>query len=366
MNTVGIVSHKDFEVLNEPPYPKPYFESFESPLRIKCIMDYFEKMKLFNDDRIKKIPINVYDEKNIELVHSKYHIESVKFFSNLGSGSIGESIFITSDTYALSKKAIDATITALSCVLDGTVNQSFAFIRPPGHHALRDVGSGLCIFNNIAVAIQYLKKIKKTANKIGIIDIDNHYGDGLAKFFYEDPDVLYFSIHEYDFDQGELGFIYELGESESAGKNINFPIPPKTTDKYFSELFDIVNPVFTEFKPDIIVVACGFDFHYTDPIGNCLLTAKAYIEFAKKALDLANKICDGKISFVLEGGYSLTALPICSYSMIKTLIGDQIELPFEEKIQLPEDPDVPETISRIKTELLDLLKNFWDCLKPTE
>jgi acetoin utilization deacetylase AcuC-like enzyme len=357
--TVGIITDKDFEVLNDPPYPRPYFESFESPLRIKSIMDYFNKTDLFEDSRVKQLPLTDIDDSVIELVHSKYHIQSIKYLSDIGSGDAGESVFITKDTYNLAKKAVGATISALSSVINNEVNQSFAFIRPPGHHALRDVASGLCIFNNIAIAIQYLRKVKQAINKVAIVDIDNHYGDGIAKFFYEDPDILYFSIHEYDFDQGELGFIFEIGEGDGLGKNINFPIPPKTTDKYFLELFDIVDPIFSEFKPELIVIACGFDGHFTDPIGNCMLTANAYIQFTHKILDLAKRLCNGKLSFVLEGGYSQSALPICSYSIIQTLLGDQVELPFEEKISLPEDPELKNTISRVKAELINILKNFW-------
>jgi len=361
MNKLGIISDKDFEILNYPPYPRPYFESFETPLRIKCIMDYFEKNNLFEDNRIKKIPIQTFDEIEtiIELVHTKYHIDSIKSFSHMGSGNIGESVFITRDTFLLAKKAVEGTITAFNSVLTGDVQQSFAFIRPPGHHALREVASGLCIFNNIAVGIQYLRKIKKTAKKIAIIDIDNHYGDGIAKFFYEDPDVLYFSVHEYDFEQGELGFIHELGSKEGIGHNINFPIPYKTTDKQYLEFFDVLELIFSEFQPDIIIVACGFDCHYTDPIGNCLLTANSYIQFTQKLLRLAKEICDGKISFILEGGYNLNALPICSYSIIKTLLGDPVALPTVEKIIFPEDSEITETITRIKTELKGLLKDFW-------
>lgn len=361
MNNVGIISDKDFEMLNYPPYPRPYFESFETPLRIKYIMDYFEKNNLFEDNRIKKIPIQTFDEIEtiIELVHTKYHIDSMKFFFHMGFGSIGESVFITKDTFQLAKKAVEGTITAFNSVLTGDVKQSFAFIRPPGHHALRDVASGLSIFNNISVGIEYLRKIRKNAKKIAIVDIDNHYGDGIAKFFYEDPDVLYFSVHEYDFEQGELGFIHELGSKEGIGYNINFPIPPKTTDQYYLEFFDVLELIFSEFRPEMIIVACGFDCHYTDPIGNCLLTANSYIQFTQKLLGLAKKICDGKISFILEGGYNLNALPICSYSIIKTLLADPVALPFVEKIIFPEDLDIKETITRIKTELIGLLKDFW-------
>jgi acetoin utilization deacetylase AcuC-like enzyme len=359
MNTVGIISDKDFEILNEPPYPHPYFESFENPLRIKCIMDYFKKEKLFEENRVKKIPINKFDDSIIELVHSKYHIDSIKFFSKMGSGNIGETVYITKDTFNLSKKAIEGTITALSSVISGDINQSFAFIRPPGHHALRDIASGLCIFNNIAIGIQYLRNIRKIANKIAIIDIDNHYGDGLAKIFYEDQDVLYFSVHEYDFEQGELGSIYELGNNKGLGYNINFPIPCNTTDDYYLEFFDIMEPIFTKFNPELIIVACGFDCHYTDPIGNCLLTANSYIKFTQKLLKLANKICNGKISFILEGGYSLSALPICSFSIIKELLGEQVDLPIQEKIKFPENLEISKTIRQTKTELMDLLRNFW-------
>ena len=236
---------------------------------------------------------------------------------------MGDEIFITEDTFELAKKAVGGTIQAIKSVLNSDVNQSFALVRPPGHHALQEKASGLCIFNNIANSIIYLKKKLHYNKKIAIIDIDAHFGDGLVQYFYDDPSVLYFSVHEFDFVEGDIGFIDELGEGEGLGKSINFPIPMNTSDEDFLEFLDILEPVLNEFTPDIMIIAAGFDLYFADPIGNGLLTSISYYNFTEKLLKIAEKICEGKLVFILEGGYSLIGLPHCVYAVLKALIGEE-------------------------------------------
>ena len=243
INKIGLIIDEDFAIKNIPPYPHPTFLSYETPLRIKSILNLLEIKEIFANERITKInPISI-EESVLNLAHTIYHIESIRNFSNRGYGLLGDEIFITEDTYELAKKAVGGTIQAIKSVLEHSVNQSFAFIRPPGHHALREKASGLCIFNNIANAIIFLKEKLDYNKKIAIIDIDAHFGDGLVQYFYDDPNVLYFSVHEFDFVEGDIGFIDELGEGEGLGKSINFPIPMNTSDEDFLEFMDILQPI---------------------------------------------------------------------------------------------------------------------------
>lgn len=358
---IGIIVDEDFASKNVPPYPHPIFASYESSLRIHSVLRFLEKIKLFDDKRIIKIYPKSIDESIIALAHTKYYIDSIKRLSSLGSGLLNEEVFITEDTFQLAKKAIGGTIIAIEEVINQRINQSIALIRPPGHHALRETGSGLCVFNNIATSILYLREVLKYDKKIAIIDIDNHFGDGLAQYFYDDPTVLYFSIHEYDFMEGEIGFIDELGTGEGLGKNINFPIPSNSTNDDFLESIEILELVLREFKPDLIIIAAGFDMYFADPIGNCLLTTFSYFKFTAAILKIAEDICESKLAFILEGGYSLLGLPVCVHSVIKALLKEKYEQPSFEYLDFSDNSKKSE-ISKIKTMLKNLLANYWDSI----
>jgi len=355
---IGIVIDIDFATKHQPPFPRPMFVSYETPNRIKFLIDYFENIQLFEDRRIIELSPKIIEKKIIELAHSKYYIESIKRLSNYGSSLLDEEVFITDDTYDLAKKAIGGAISGIENVINKEVNQSFALIRPPGHHALRDMGSGLSIFNNIATSILYLRKELNYNKKIAIIDIDAHFGDGLVQYFYSDPSVLYFSVHEYDFVEGELGFPDELGEGDGLGKNINFPIPYGINDEEFLVIFDVLDPLIKEFEPDLILIAAGFDMYFADPVGNCNLTTFAYYSFAERILKLAEEVCEGKLAFILEGGYSLIGFPYCIHAVIKALLNEKYVRPSFENIYPFKESNMEEII-KIKNSLITLLKDYW-------
>ncbi len=355
---IGIVTDEAFALDNIPPFPHPSFYSHEHPFRIKVILDYFKKINLFEDERIEKITPITINNSQVALAHSQYHIDTVKRISNYGHGILDDEVFVTEDTYDLAKKAIGGAIVAIESVLKGDLSQSLALIRPPGHHAIREKASGLCIFNNIATSIYYLRKNLDYDKKIAIIDIDDHFGDGLAQFFYEDPDVLYFSIHEFDFEDVDIGFINEIGAGEGLGKNINFPVPLGITDDDFLEFTDLLEPILKEFQPDIVIVAAGFDMYWDDSVGNCLLTSISYYNFTKWILQLTEEICEGKLAFILEGGYSLVGLPVCVHSVIKALLMEKYKRPNFEYMDFS-DLSRKDDVLKIKEALKTILKEYW-------
>ncbi|MFX0037347.1 MAG: histone deacetylase [Candidatus Hermodarchaeota archaeon] len=358
-NKIGIITDRDFAVKHIPPYPHPLFCSYETPLRIQSVLTYLEKKGIFEIDRIKKIEPKLIEESVIHLAHTKYYVDSIKHLSSLGNGLLSDEIFLTKDTFELAKKAIGGTIQAIEYVLNKNLNQTIALVRPPGHHALREKGSGLCIFNNIANSILFLREKLHYNKKIAIIDIDNHFGDGLVQYFYEDPSILYFSVHEFDFIEGDIGFINELGEGEGVGTSINFPLPMYSTDEDFLEILDILDPILKQFMPDLIIIAAGFDMHFTDPIGNCLLTTKSYFKFTKQILEIAEEVCEGKLSFILEGGYSLIGLPFCIHSVITALLKEEFKHPSFEYLDFSENSKKIE-INKIKSSLKKLLATYWN------
>ncbi|MBN1799876.1 MAG: histone deacetylase [Candidatus Lokiarchaeota archaeon] len=357
-NKIALITDREFERKHIPPYPRPSFFSNEHPIRIKVVLDYLEQKGFFQDERIRIEKPTTVSEKILRLSHSKYNIETIKRLSNFGQGIIGEEVFITKTTFDLAKKAIGGVIKAIDLVLNEKATQSFALVRPPGHHATKEKSSGLCIFNNIATAILYFRKEFGYEKKIAIIDIDDHFGDGIAQYFYEDPSVLYCSIHEFDFEEGDIGFISEFGDGEGLGTNINFPVPMGITDGDFVEFTSLIEPILKQFRPDLVIVAAGFDMYWSDPVGNCLLTSKTYYDFTTWILKLARDACDGKIVFVLEGGYSLTGLPICVFSVLRALLGEKYEHPESEFVDFSM-LSKREEVDKIKNVLQRELSRFW-------
>lgn len=354
---LGIVTDNAFGTMHDPPYPRPSFISFENPSRISHINAYLENQKIFENERVVKLnPLDI-DESVLYLAHSLYHVNSIKRISSLGGGLLEDEVFITENTYALAKKAVGGAIRAISSVINGDVNQSLALLRPPGHHALREAASGLCIFNNIANAIYYAREYMNFQEKIAIIDIDDHFGDGLARYFYEDPEVLYFSIHEYDYEMGDLGLIDELGSNKGIGKNINFPVPPGIVNQDFLKLFDIITPILQEYQPGMIIIATGFDMYFADPIGNCQLTSTAYYQFTKNMIKLSEDTCEGKLAFILEGGYSVIGLKYCVQAIIKAVLSEVYEPPEFENISIPNV--VSKEVDTIRNSLVKLLAPYW-------
>ncbi|MHA1705743.1 MAG: histone deacetylase family protein [Promethearchaeota archaeon] len=356
---IGIITDEIFYRGHVPPYPKPSFLSHENPLRIRRIMDYFDSINLFQVKNIKKIiPIQI-NKNDLKLAHSDYHIEIIEWMSKKGGSILNEEVFIDIDTFQIAKRAVAGAISTLSSVINDEVNVSFGLIRPPGHHASREQAFGFCIFNNIANAILYLRKKLNYDKKIAIIDIDDHYGDGLAKFFYEDPNVLYCSIHEYNFSEPEPGFLDEIGAKEGKGFNINFPVPEGIDDKIFLYVIDFFEKIINEFNPGLIIVAIGFDGYFDDPVGNMFLTSQGYYSFTKKILRLSNRIKDCKLAFILEGGYSLIGLPYCVHAVLKALFNQYYDkLEFERFLSI--DESLFQTIKKIENRLKNLLAFKWN------
>lgn len=197
------------------------------------------------------------------------------------------------------------------------INNGFALVRPPGHHAMRVVhgNRGFCNINNEAILVEYLRK-KYGIRKIAIVDTDVHHGDGTQDIFYHDPDVLFISLHQ---DGRTLypgsGFVHESGGPGAHLKNINIPLPPKTGDEGFLKVFrKIIKPILHDFQPELIINSAGQDNHFTDPLASMKVSAQAYARLTEELKpDLA----------VLEGGYAIeTALPYVNLGILLSLANE--------------------------------------------
>jgi len=236
--------------------------------------------------------------------HTTKHIEEVRRHCEM-------KIPLDADT-PVCADSFDAALFAAGgaiCAVDYAINEksfAFALIRPPGHHALSSRSMGFCLFNNIAIAAKHAKTIYGL-RRILIIDWDVHHGNGTQASFYDDSDVLYFSIHNYPYYPG-TGGIDEVGSKAAKGYTINVPLPAGCGDDEYTVAFtQVLAPIALQFKPQLILISAGFDAHANDPLGGMNVSTAGFGILAGIVLDLA-KTCGAQVAAILEGGYNSTAL----------------------------------------------------------
>jgi len=255
-------------------------------------------------------------------VHAEEHVDSIKDLSFLGRVMITPDTAVNEGTYEIAKLAASGVMLAGDCVASGKYKNSYALVRPPGHHATRDNAMGFCYFNNVAVMVRYLQH-KHNLNKILILDWDAHAANGTMDIFYEDRSVLNISIHQdpHTFYPG-TGFIEQAGEGEGEGYTVNIPVSECTNDAdYVYILEKFVIPLAESFKPELIVISSGLDSHRDDYMSELCLTEAGYGAMTTMMIAAAEKLCKGKLVMELEGGYNLKSLSQSNLEIVYSLLG---------------------------------------------
>jgi acetoin utilization deacetylase AcuC-like enzyme len=280
----------------------------ERPDRLKAIHEHLEKSDLINKvQRFEPAPAEV---ETLAFVHPRDYIETVERQSAAaGSGyvALDSDTLVSQHSFVAARLAAGAAVEAADKVSRGELRNAFCAVRPPGHHAKRASAMGFCLFNNVAVATEWLIRNQR-AEKILIIDWDVHHGNGTQDIFYERGEVFYVSLHQWPLYPG-TGREDEKGEGRGKGATLNVPLPPATPEQKYLDIFQkTVETVFTKFRPDFLLLSAGFDAHRDDLLANLMLTEAAFGKMTGFVADLAGSLCDGRLVSVLEGGYHLTAL----------------------------------------------------------
>ena len=212
--------------------------------------------------------------------------------------------YVTQSSFEDALLAAGGVMTCTRTVLNGDAKNAFAIVRPPGHHAEPDRAMGFCIFNNVAIAAR--DALAQGVERVAIIDYDAHHGNGTQAAFLNDGRVAFLSTHQY-----QPGFYPGTGGIEDAPharkRMVNVPLPAYAGDHVYEQVANKIFVPFVEsFKPQMIFISVGFDAHWSDPITMLGLSTAGYLMLARKVVALAEKYCDGKIVFVLEGGYDPT------------------------------------------------------------
>jgi acetoin utilization deacetylase AcuC-like enzyme len=278
----------------------------ESAKRLRSIMNELKKSALPCRRNWQLVEPRKACIEDVKLVHDIEYIKHVRSVCRSGGGLLdSEDTVVSPDSFEVALYAVGGTLKAVELVMERKFHNAFALVRPPGHHASRFEARGFCLFNNIAIAAEYLLR-KYRLKRIAILDIDAHHGNGTQETFYATDEVFYVSLHEDPRGFPGTGFVDELGEDKGLGYNVNVPLPFRTGDRvYLKAMSEIVEPIVRQYKPQFMLVSAGFDGHYADPIGSLSLSALCYQEVWERIMKLASETCEGKLVAVLEGGYSL-------------------------------------------------------------
>lgn len=308
----AIVYHPDYLM------HKTGFSHPESPDRLTAIMRRLDESSLLK--KLIMIEPNPAKEEDILRVHSKRHFETIKNAWDNGCTALTPDTPISEESYRIALLSAGGVLTGIDKIMAKEIDNGMALVRPPGHHAMPDQAMGFCLFNNVAIGARYLQKKYRIA-KVLIVDWDLHHGNGTQDAFYEDPTVLYFSIHQYPHYPG-TGSANEKGAGKGAGFTINVPVMGDTpADEFMKKFRDTLYDKAIEFSPDFILISAGFDAHRDDPLGNLMLTEASYGEMTKITLDIANTCCKGRVLSALEGGYNLNALALSVEAHLRAMMG---------------------------------------------
>ncbi|HKU39863.1 MAG TPA: histone deacetylase [Polyangiales bacterium] len=260
----------------------------------------------------------------LQRMHTAQYLASLDERLRGGYGELDADTYFSPGTREAAFLAAGGAIDLTKQLLRGAATRGIALLRPPGHHAVAATSMGFCVFNNVALAAS--EALAQGLQRVAIVDWDVHHGNGTQDMFYDDPRVLFVSLHQYPFYPG-TGAAHENGRGPGAGYTANLPLPAGCGDEVYGEAFrKVVLPVLKAFQPELLLVSAGFDAHARDPLASMQLSSAMYCAMAGALLDVVDGLGHGRIGFLLEGGYDLQAIEASVAQVARAIRGERIEL----------------------------------------
>lgn len=313
---------------------------------------------------MQKITIRFASDEELLLVHTQEHLSFIKSTTTMTRDQLieetekGDSVYFNNDSYTSALLSCGGAIEVCKAVVERKVKNAIAIVRPPGHHAEPGNAAGFCLFSNVAVAAKtILRDYPESVRKILVLDWDVHHGNGTQRAFYNDPRVLYMSLHRYEggkfYPGTDYGSHTKTGEGKGEGYNVNIPWSAAGMGDadYIYAMNRVILPIAIEFDPDLVIISSGFDAAEGDPIGGYHLTPNAYGYLTHMMKVLAN----GNLVVVMEGGYNLDSIAKSALAVTKVLVG---EIPGRPLTKTPQHTSVQDISDVIREQ-----SKYWECMR---
>jgi acetoin utilization deacetylase AcuC-like enzyme len=339
--TTGIVKDKRYMEHDMGPF------HVETPQRLESIYRMIDAKIKFSPSVIEP---RFATEEELTLIHTPSHVDLVKSTAGKEHVQLDPDTSTSAKSWDVARLAAGGVLRAVDLIMEGKIQNGFALVRPPGHHAEASRAMGFCLFNNIAIGAAHLLE-SRGIKRILVVDWDLHHGNGTQHSFYNSAKVLYFSTHQYPHYPG-TGHWNEVGDGQGEGFTVNVPLRPGKTDGDYLSIFQkILRPITLEYKPEFILVSAGFDIYEGDPLGGMEITKQGFAALSAELLDLAAGLSQNRILCALEGGYNLQGLQDGVEQVLNQLSGEASKPSI--------DPNLSATTESELAPIIKTHKKFW-------
>jgi acetoin utilization deacetylase AcuC-like enzyme len=330
----------------------------ESPERLRTIYQMLEEEEM-RGQYCEGVSARPATREELELIHTPSYIDLIASTAGKPHFRLDMDTSTSAGSYEAALLASGGLLELIREVMKGTLHNGFALVRPPGHHAESNKAMGFCLFNNAAIGARYAIK-NFSVERVLIADWDVHHGNGTQNSFYEDPRVLYFSVHRYGFFYPGTGAATEVGKGKGEGFNVNVPLTSGCGDAEYGNIFErILKPIAFEYKPQLILVSAGFDTHFDDPLGGMEVTEKGFARMTQQLMEIADTTADGRLVLTLEGGYDVSAQGRSVKAVLKELSRTS---PFRKADFLEKEIASYPRVEKLIAQTKEVQKKYWKAL----
>jgi acetoin utilization deacetylase AcuC-like enzyme len=295
----------------------------ERPARAEAIRDALNAAGIAS--RGQRVTTRPATDDELVRVHAPAYLDELQLAVPGKQGWLDADTYFSPGTWDAAMAAAGSTVQLTLDVLHGRFSHGIAVVRPPGHHATRDHAMGFCLLNNVAAAAAAARA--EGAARVAILDWDVHHGNGTQDIFWDDPSVLYLSVHQFPFYPG-TGAATEIGGAGAIGATVNVGLPARCGDAEYAAVFDhVFLPKLAAFRPDVLLISAGFDAFQHDPLAGMRVTLDGFAQMAHRLRASADRVSAGRIVAVLEGGYDLDGLGGGMTAVLSALSGPAQPLP---------------------------------------